>query len=75
MSYQANREVKAGLRKEQGRLLAQNEHLIIRDVSESPIIVNVLLWFFNQSPNLRDEILGDMKQPVASVEPRELAEA
>lgn len=65
MSYQANREVKAGLRKEQGRLLAQNENLTIRDVAESRIIVNVLLWYFNQSPNLRDEIVGDLTIPVA----------
>lgn len=65
MSYQANREVKGGLRREQGRLIAQNESLTIRDVAESRIIVNVMLWFLNQPPALRDEILGDLTVPVA----------
>ncbi len=68
MSYQANREVKGGLRREQGRLIAQNEDLTIRDVAESRIIVKLVLWFLNQPVGLRDEILGDMKAVPAESE-------
>mgnify|MGYP000889844013 CR=1 FL=1 len=68
MSYQANREVKGGLRREQGRLIAQNEDLTIRDVAESRIIVKLVLWFLNQPVSLRDDILGDMKAAPAESE-------
>lgn len=59
--FQRDREVKAGLRREQGRLLGTHEELTIRDVTETRIIEKVLMWFFDQTPDLRDGILGDMR--------------
>jgi hypothetical protein len=59
--FQRDRELKAALRREQGRLLAEQENLTIRDVTETRIVEKTLHWFFNQPPTLRDEILGDMK--------------
>ena len=52
--------ISKALRLEQLRQLAKCDDGVLRDVNHGKIVVNVVSWFLEQPPEVKDNIVGDL---------------
>lgn len=52
--------ISKSLRLEQLRQLAKCDDGILRDVNQGKIVMKVVTWFLEQTPEVKDSIVGDL---------------